>query len=82
MIINKNIGHWSNDSTLLDDYAYQLYINYMIDTYVSDVSDVSMGPQSNFIKSYYKFNEKCVAYPFYKKANLIIRKEKLLNLPQ
>ena len=82
MNINKNIGHWSKDSTLLDDYSYQLYINYMIETYVSSVSDVSMGPQTKFIKSYYKFNEKSVAYPFYKKANLIIRKEKLQKLSQ
>ena len=80
MNITKNKGHWSKESTLLDDYAYQLYIDYMIHTYTSSVIDVSMGPQSTFTNSYYKYNEKSVAYPFYKKAIPILRKEKLLSL--
>lgn len=76
MKIDKSLGDWSHNSTLLDDYAFQLYINYMIETY----KNISFGPQSHFAKSYYNFGEYSPVYHFYKEAEIILRKEKLLKL--
>lgn len=76
MKIDKSLGYWSHNSTLLDDYAYQIYVNHMIATY----KDSTFGPQYNFSKSYYEFREQSPIYHFYKEAEIIFRKEKLLKL--
>jgi hypothetical protein len=74
MKINKlqDVDWCITKTSYVDDVAYQLYINYMFDSYGLTTKP---GPQREFI--YNKNSIRNLPYRFYKEAEKIIRKEKL-----
>jgi hypothetical protein len=76
MIIDKHCGQWSDETTQLDDYAYELYKNYIIKTYTNTST---FGPQKSFANAYMKYNNTFVN-DFYDKAVMILRQEKIKKI--
>lgn len=76
MLIDKSIGDWCDISKDIDDYAYQLYINYMIEKYNEHI----FGSQYNFMDSYIKWYDDSLPYLYYKHAEFILRKEKIIKI--
>jgi hypothetical protein len=77
MIIDKSKGDWCGykPTTYIDDFAYQLYLNYYYNKYGYKSNP---GPQSSFMNQ--KDNSSTLPYVFYKKTKKSIRKEKLLKI--
>jgi hypothetical protein len=91
MKIDKSVGDWVDSSTLIDDIAYSLYLGYYIKefnklsetcTYLK--SDFKPGSQYFFMLKvrgvtpwYGQTHLDC-----YKKAELVIKREKILKIKE
>jgi len=77
MIIDKGWGYWNlKNSTIFDDIAYYLFVQYYVHDYKDSqlyMSNMEYEPPNQkwfyFRKLYYE--------KYYNKANIILRKEKL-----
>lgn len=73
MLINKHKGVWCKDTTLIDDYAYQLYVNH-------NPLKIIPATQNTFKSSYYMgFNNPHVVV-YYNEAIIILRRYKIERL--
>jgi len=74
MELNKKYGVWGDSDNIsrIDDIAYNLYVNYMISTFGYNTG---FGSQRTLMLVK---NSKKNTY--YKKANILLRKEKLERL--
>lgn len=80
-MVNKKIGTWYDYSTLIDDIAYQLYINEQAKVYgkLKVNHKIAFVTQKHMMFEYKNFE---TYSQFYNDAVLIIRKlkiEKILN---
>lgn len=81
MIINKTVGTWYEESTVLDDYAYMLFIKHLTDKYDVDPTKI-VTPQKVFCTCY-KNNVNNNILFYYKQAVLLLRIlkiEKIINV--
>ena len=74
MELNKKYGVWGDSDNIsrVDDIAYSLYVKYMLSTFGDDTG---FGSQGTLILC--KNSKKNL---YYKKANILLRKEKLEKL--
>lgn len=75
MLIDKSIGKWCEGTTQLDDFAYQLYVEYIQsfgDKYLENITT-----QLALYSIYHHNDGNDFLNSFYENAKLILRREKI-----
>lgn len=77
MLIDKTVGRWCEETTKLDDVAYQLYVNMVLRLSAEYNQSYIINTQEDIIDSYNNWN----AYRReYNNANIYLRKYKIKKI--
>lgn len=80
MVIDKTVGYWNLiDSTRVDDIAYRLFLLDYRDNGNMYTTSFNFIPNQLWLFFKNTYNDEIVC-KFYKKANNILRKEKLIEI--
>lgn len=78
MQIDKTIGKWYDGKTELDDFAYQLYIEYTKSFTTIHLELIT--PQSSICSIYHHGDGNDFINGFFDEAKLILRREKIQKI--